>query len=298
MSAGVRARRGLLPVPPLEPPPPWRVGPAEWHFTRPLVMGVLNVTPDSFSDGGRFFDPDAAVAQAERMVAEGADILDIGGESTRPGAEDVPLDEERRRVLPLIEALAQRLPVPVSIDTSKPELMGEAVAAGAALVNDVRALAAPGALEAVAALEVPVCVMHMQGEPRSMQSDPRYDDVVTEVGDFLEARVRACVEAGIERDRIIVDPGFGFGKTTTHNMTLLHRLDRLVERLGLPLLVGFSRKRSIGEILGGRPADERLHGSVAVAVLAAERGARIVRTHDVGPTSDALAVTRAMMETG
>lgn len=264
----------------------------------PLVMGVLNVTPDSFSDGGRFFDADTAVAHAERMAAEGADILDIGGESTRPGAEAVDLDEERRRVLPLVEALAARLSVPISIDTSKPELMAEAVAAGAALVNDVRALAAPGALEAVAALDVPVCVMHMQGEPRTMQSEPRYDDVVTEVGDFLEARVRACVEAGIGRERIVVDPGFGFGKTTAHNMTLLRHLDRLVERLGLPLLVGFSRKRSIGEVLGGVPADGRLHGSLAVAVLAAERGARIVRTHDVGPTREALAVTRAVMEAG
>lgn len=264
----------------------------------PLVMGVLNVTPDSFSDGGRFFDADTAMAHAERMGAEGADILDIGGESTRPGAEAVDLDEERRRVLPLVEALAARLAVPISIDTSKPELMAEAVAAGAALVNDVRALAAPGALEAVAALDVPVCVMHMQGEPRTMQSEPRYDDVVTEVGDFLEARVRACLEAGIGRERIIVDPGFGFGKTTAHNMTLLRHLDRLVERLGLPLLVGFSRKRSIGEVLGGVPADARLHGSLAVAVLAAERGARIVRTHDVGPTREALAVTRAVMEAG
>lgn len=264
----------------------------------PLVMGVLNVTPDSFSDGGRFFDADTAVAHAERMAAEGADILDIGGESTRPGAEAVDLDGERRRVLPLVEALAARLSVPISIDTSKPELMVEAVAAGAALVNDVRALAAPGALEAVAALDVPVCVMHMQGEPRTMQSEPRYDDVVTEVGDFLEARVRACVEAGIGRERIVVDPGFGFGKTTAHNMTLLRHLDRLVERLGLPLLVGFSRKRSIGEVLGGVPADGRLHGSLAVAVLAAERGARIVRTHDVGPTREALAVTRAVMEAG
>jgi dihydropteroate synthase len=262
----------------------------------PLVMGVLNVTPDSFSDGGRFADPDVAVRHAEDMADAGADIIDIGGESTRPGAEDVPLEQERQRVLPLVEALAQRLSVPVSIDTSKPELMREAVAAGAALVNDVRALRAPGALQAVAALDVPVCLMHMQGEPRTMQAQPCYTDVVAEVGDFLEERVRACVEAGINRSRIVVDPGFGFGKTTAHNFVLLRELAGLVDRLGLPMLVGFSRKRSIGEALGGAPADERVHGSVAVAVMAAERGARIVRAHDVRETRDALRVTRAVLE--
>ena len=262
---------------------------------RPLVMGVLNATPDSFSDGGRFFAADAAVARAERMVEEGADIVDIGGESTRPGADEVPLDEERRRVLPLVEALARRLPVPVSVDTSKPELMSEAVAAGAALVNDVRALQAPGAVEAVAALDVPVCLMHMQGAPRTMQADPRYDDVVREVAEFLEARVRLCTDAGIARERIVVDPGFGFGKTTAHNLTLLKHLDRIAGRLELPVLVGFSRKRSIGEILGGVPAEERLYGSLAVAVLAAERGARVLRVHDVAATREVLAVTAATM---
>lgn len=261
----------------------------------PLVMGVLNVTPDSFSDGGRFVDGDAAVRHAEHMAEAGADVIDIGGESTRPGAEDVPLHEERRRVLPLVEALAQRLPVPVSIDTSKPELMSEAVAAGAALVNDVRALRAPGAVEALAALDVPVCLMHMQGEPRTMQREPRYTDVVAEVGDFLEERVRACMEGGIDRSRILVDPGFGFGKTTAHNFVLLRDLRSLVDRVGLPMLVGFSRKRSIGEALGGAPADERVHGSVAVAVMAVERGARIVRAHDVRETRDALRVTRAVL---
>lgn len=262
----------------------------------PLVMGVLNVTPDSFSDGGRFFAPDEALAQAERMAAEGADIIDIGGESTRPGAQEVAPDVERRRVLPLVEALAQRLPVPLSIDTSKPELMTEAVAAGAALVNDVRALRAPGALEAVAAMDgVPVCLMHMQGEPRTMQAEPRYDDVVREVGDFLAERMQACVEAGIARERLIVDPGFGFGKTSAHNLTLLKHLDELAARLGRPLLVGMSRKRTIGEVLDGAPPDARLHGSLAFAVMAVERGARIVRAHDVRPTREALALAAAVI---
>lgn len=263
----------------------------------PLVMGVLNVTPDSFSDGGRFFSPDEALAQAERMAAEGADIIDIGGESTRPGAEEVPLDEERRRVLPLVESLAQRLPTPLSIDTSKPALMSEAVAAGAAMVNDVRALRAPGALETVATLEeVPVCLMHMQGEPRTMQAEPRYDDVVREVGDFLAARVQACLDAGIARERLIVDPGFGFGKTSAHNLALLKHLDELVVRLEAPVLVGMSRKRTLGELLDGAPPDERVHASVAFAVMAVERGARIVRVHDVGPTREAFALVAALAQ--
>ncbi len=196
-------------------------------------------------------------------------------------------------MMPVVEALAARLDVPISIDTSKPEIMSEAVAAGAAMVNDVRALCAPGALEAMASVDVPVCVMHMQGEPRTMQSEPRYDDVVREVGDFLSERVAACTRAGISAERVVVDPGFGFGKTTAHNMTLLRDLHKLVARLQQPLLIGFSRKRSIGDLLGGKPAGERLYGSLAVAVMAAERGARIIRTHDPGPTRDALAVTRA-----
>lgn len=263
------------------------------HSSEPLVMGVLNVTPDSFSDGGFYLDPEDAVAQAQRHADAGADIVDIGGESTRPGAEDVSLEEERRRVMPVIEALTRRIAVPISIDTSKPEIMAEAVAAGAAMVNDVRALCAPGALEAMARVDVPVCVMHMQGEPRTMQSDPRYDDVVREVGDFLSQRLSACEGAGIRAERVVVDPGFGFGKTTAHNMTLLRDLHKLVARLQKPLLVGFSRKRSIGDLLEGKPASERLYGSLAVAVMATERGARIIRTHDPGPTRDALAITRA-----
>jgi len=263
------------------------------HANEPLVMGVLNVTPDSFSDGGYYLDPDDAVAQAQRHVEAGADVIDVGGESTRPGADDVSLEQERRRVMPVIEALVGRVDVPISIDTSKPQVMSEAVAAGAAMVNDVRALCAPGALEAMASVEVPVCLMHMQGEPRTMQSDPHYDDVVRDVGDFLSQRLAACAGAGISDERLVVDPGFGFGKTTAHNMTLLRDLHKLVARLQKPLLVGFSRKRSIGDLLGGKPASERLYGSLAVAVMAAERGARIIRTHDPGPTRDVLAITRA-----
>ncbi len=263
----------------------------------PLVMGVLNVTPDSFSDGGHFFGAEEAVAQAERMVGEGADIIDIGGESTRPGAEPVALDEERRRVLPVVEALTQCLDVPLSVDTSKPEIMSEAVAAGAAMINDVRGLREPGALEAAAALDAYVCVMHMKGEPQTMQNDPQYDDVVTEVGDYLEQRVAACTAAGIARERIVLDPGFGFAKNDRHNLTLLKHLPELVARFeDLPLLVGMSRKRTIGTILGDVPAEERLHGSVAVALMAAERGARIVRVHDVRPTRDALTMASAVWQ--
>ncbi len=258
-------------------------------------MGVLNVTPDSFSDGGRYLDPEAAFAQARRMADEGAEIIDIGGESTRPGAEDVSLEEERRRVLAVIEGLTAQLDVPISIDTSKPELMREAVTAGAALINDVRGLRAPGALEAAAGLDAAVCVMHMQGEPRTMQASPQYGDVVDDVAAFLEDRVSACLDAGIDRERIIVDPGFGFGKTTGHNLRLLNELDRIVARLAQPVLVGFSRKRSIGDILGGKPASERLYGSLAVTVLAVERGAHIIRCHDVAATRDAIAVTRAVI---
>lgn len=262
----------------------------------PLVMGVLNVTPDSFSDGGRYKDVDAAVARAQQMAEEGAELIDIGGESTRPGAEAVPLDEERRRVLPLLEALTERVAVPLSIDTSKPEIMTEAGAAGVALVNDVRALQAPGALSAAAALDASVCLMHMQGEPRSMQTSPHYDDVVREVGDFLEERIAACTDAGIERARIVVDPGFGFGKTLDHNLSLLRHLATLVGRLDLPLLAGMSRKRMIGTLTGGMPAGERLYGSLAAAVLAAERGARVLRVHDVRPTVEALAIVQATIE--
>jgi len=264
---------------------------------RPLVMGSFNVTPDSFHDGGRFSGHEAAFSQACRLVEEGAELLDIGGESTRPGAEEVPLEEERRRVLPLLERVLAELPVPVSVDTSKPELMRESLDAGAAMINDVRALGADGATEAMAETDAFVCLMHMQGEPRTMQNDPTYDDVVAEVGDFLAHRVAACAEAGIDPARLIVDPGFGFGKTLQHNVTLLRRLDELTQRFEQPLLVGMSRKRMIGQILDGAPSEERLFGSLAVAVMAVERGARIVRAHDARATREAIAVTQAVMAT-
>jgi len=259
-------------------------------------MGILNVTPDSFYDGGRFAGRDAALRQAERMAAEGAAIIDVGGESTRPGAAAVPALEEIDRVVPLIEAIAGRVEVAVSVDTSKPEVMQAAVAAGATMLNDVHALRCDGALAMAARLDVAVCLMHMQGEPRTMQANPRYDDVVGEVAAFLSGRVAACVAAGIERGRIAVDPGFGFGKTDRHNIALLADLDR-IGALGLPLLVGLSRKNTLGK-LTGRPMEERLAAGIAAAVLAVERGAHIVRTHDVGATRDALKVAAAVMRPG
>jgi dihydropteroate synthase len=260
---------------------------------RPRIMGVINVTPDSFSDGGRFADPEAAIAHGLRLVEEGADLLDVGGESTRPGAEPVPLEEELRRVLPVIEGLAARVGVPIAVDTSKPEVMRRAVAAGAGMINDVFALCREGALEAAAELEVPVVLMHMQGEPATMQDDPRYLDVVGEVRRFLAERVFACEMAGIPRARLIVDPGFGFGKTLEHNLELLARLKEL-EELGLPLLVGLSRKSMIGRLTGRERPDERLAGSLAAALLAVEQGADIVRVHDVAATREALAVRDAV----
>jgi dihydropteroate synthase len=258
----------------------------------PIVMGVLNVTPDSFSDGGRYAALDPARTQAERMAREGAAIIDVGGESTRPGAQAVSADEECRRVLPVVAALAHALPLPISVDTSKPEVMRAAVEAGAALINDVRALREPGALEAAAECGVPVCLMHMQGEPRTMQAAPRYDDVVADVCSFLAARIAACIAGGIPREQLLVDPGFGFGKTLEHNLALLAGLDRLLD-LGVPVLVGLSRKSMIGAVTG-RPPGERLAGSVAAAALAAWKGAHIIRAHDVADTVDALALARAV----
>jgi dihydropteroate synthase len=252
-------------------------------------MGILNVTPDSFSDGGRHVALAAALERARAMVAEGADLVDVGGESTRPGAAAVTADEEIRRVVPVIEALAAELPVAVSVDTSKPEVMRAAVAAGAGMINDVAALRRPGAVEMATALGVPVCLMHMQGEPRTMQQDPRYDDVVGEVTAFLRARVAACTAAGMPRERLLVDPGFGFGKTLAHNLALLRGLP-VVAGLGVPVLVGLSRKTMIGALLGDLPVGERLYGSVAAALVAVERGAAIVRVHDVAPTVQALRV--------
>ena len=260
---------------------------------RTRVMGIVNVTPDSFSDGGAHATTDAAVAHALRLAEEGADILDVGGESTRPGAEEVPLEEELRRVLPVIERLARETSVPLSIDTCKPEVMRAAVAAGAGMVNDIRALEAEGALDAAAALGVPVVLMHMRGQPRSMQDDPRYDDVVAEVHRYLAERIFAAELAGIAKKNLVVDPGFGFGKTTAHNLALLAGLERFTE-LGVPVLAGLSRKRSIGELTGRQDPVGRVAGSVAAHLVAAQRGARIVRVHDVAATVDALKVWEAV----
>jgi dihydropteroate synthase len=259
-------------------------------------MGVLNVTPDSFSDGGKFLDPDAALAQAERMAAEGAAIIDVGGESTRPGAAAVSSDEEQRRVLPVVERIAVKLSTLISIDTSNPELMRRAQGAGAHLINDVRALQRPGALEAAASGQCAVCLMHMRGEPDYMQVDPRYEDVVTEVRAFLQARVQACAQGGIAAERLTVDPGFGFGKRLEHNLQLLRQLPQF-ESLGVPLTVGLSRKSMLAALLGRRGEDtsaDRLAGSLALASIAVMQGARIVRTHDVAATNDVVRVVSAI----
>lgn len=257
-------------------------------------MGILNVTPDSFSDGGRFRRLEDALDQARRMVDAGAAIIDVGGESTRPGAQAVGADEEQARVVPIIERLTAELAVPISVDTSKPEVMRAAVRAGAGLINDVFALRRPHALETAASLAVPVCVMHMLGEPRTMQQQPVYGDVVSEVHGFLAERVQACAVAGIPPERVLVDPGFGFGKTLAHNLQLLKHLERL-QHLGGGLLVGISRKSMIGAVLDA-PVEGRLHGSVAAGVLAAWKGARVIRVHDVAATVDALRVVQAVRE--
>jgi dihydropteroate synthase len=257
----------------------------------PVVMGVLNVTPDSFSDGGRFSDLSAALTHAEQMAADGAGIIDVGGESTRPGSAPVDEDEELRRVIPVIERLAASLAVPVSVDTRKPGVMRRAIAAGASLVNDVGALAAPGAMEAVADSSAAACLMHMQGEPGTMQDAPSYADVVGEVRAFLAGRVAACEAAGIARSRLVVDPGFGFGKSLEHNLALLEGIGAIAAD-GQPVLAGLSRKRMIGAITG-RNGGERLAGSLAAAVVAAQNGARIIRAHDVRATVDALKVVAA-----
>jgi dihydropteroate synthase len=254
-------------------------------------MGVVNVTPDSFSDGGRTLDPTAAIDRAKALIEEGADILDVGAESSRPGARGVSAEEELSRLMPVLQGLRE-CPVPVSVDTAKPEVMRAAIAAGAAMINDIGALRAAGALQAVAASDAGVCLVHMRGEPRTMQQSPSYDDVVAEVGAFLEQRVAAAEGAGIARERIVVDPGFGFGKTAAHNFELLRKLDRIAA-LGLPVLAGWSRKSTLGAITG-RGAGDRLAASLAAALLAVERGARIVRVHDVAATRDALAVLAAL----
>jgi len=259
-------------------------------------MGILNVTPDSFSDGGRYADPRRAVEHALEMAAAGADLIDVGGESTRPGAQPVGAAEEIRRVVPIIEALAPQVQVPISVDTSKAEVMVAAVSAGASMINDVRALREPGALQAAARTDAAICLMHMQGEPRTMQSDPRYADVVAEVGQFLDGRVEACVDAGIGTERIVLDPGLCFGKRLEHNLALLAGLPEL-QRRGLPLLVGISRKSMFGTLLG-RGLEERLAGSLAVAAAAVLAGAAIVRAHDVAETVDAVKVAAALRAAG
>ncbi|MBD8873800.1 dihydropteroate synthase [Rhodanobacter sp. DHB23] len=256
---------------------------------RPRVAGIVNVTPDSFSDGGEHATTEAAVAHGLALAEQGADMLDVGGESTRPGAGDVPVEEELRRVIPVIEQLAQRTSLPIAIDTSKPEVMRAAVAAGAGMVNDVFALRRDGALDAVAGLGVPVCLMHMQGEPRGMQDAPHYDDVVGEVHRFLADRLFACELAGIDRRKVMVDPGFGFGKDLGHNLALLRALERFAD-LGSGVYVGLSRKSMIGELTGRKDPAGRAAGSVAAALVAVQRGARMVRVHDVAATVDALAV--------
>lgn len=259
---------------------------------RPVLMGVLNVTPDSFSDGGRFVRLDAAVERGLQMAEEGAAIIDIGGESTRPGAQPVDLHEELRRVIPVIARLRDRTSAILSVDTSKPEVMDAAVAAGAAMINDVRALREPGAVDAAVNSGCAVCLMHMLGEPRTMQESPSYHDVVVEVRQFFERRVEVCLTAGLPAERIVLDPGFGFGKTRAHNLELLRHLGDLSPD-GLPILAGLSRK-SLAGALTGRPPAERVHGSVALAVIAALNGARILRVHDVAATLDALKVVVAV----
>ncbi len=259
----------------------------------PRVMGIVNVTPDSFADGGEHASAESAIAHGLELAGQGADILDIGGESTRPGADDVSLEEELRRVIPVIEALAKQASIPISIDTSKPEVMRAAVAAGAGMVNDVFALRRDGALDAAAELGVPVVLMHMQGEPRTMQANPRYDDVVGEVHRFLAERIFTAEMAGIAKRNIVIDPGFGFGKTTQHNLQLLTQLRRFTE-LGVPVLAGLSRKRTIGELTGRDDPHDRVAGSVAAHLIAAQSGARILRVHDVAATVDALKVWNAV----
>ena len=262
-------------------------------LSTPRIMGIVNVTPDSFSDGGKFNTTDKAVVHAMQLVEQGADILDIGGESTRPGAAPVSLDEELKRVIPVIKALAQA-GVPLSIDTYKPEVMRAAIDAGVDIVNDVCALQEPNALEIVAHSKVGVCLMHMQGRPQTMQVDPKYQDVVAEVRDFLDVRLKVAEQAGILRERIVLDPGFGFGKRTAHNLTLLNNLSSL-QSLGLPLLIGLSRKSVLGQVVGSA-VDERIHASIASSVVSVMKGANIVRVHDVKPTVDALKIVSAVMQ--
>lgn len=272
-----------------------RLGDRILTFAQSRVMGILNVTPDSFSDGGRFLSADAALQQAASMSEQGADIIDVGGESTRPGAEELPVQQELDRILPVIQSITARFDVAVSVDTSKPEVMQAAVAAGAVLINDVFALQREGAMQAAAGLDAAICLMHMQGSPAGMQDRPAYEELPREIIDFLDERVRACSDAGIDDDRLIVDPGFGFGKNDQHNMKILANLGEF-GALRLPLLVGLSRKRTLGK-LTGKEADQLVAAGVAAAVIAVSNGANIVRTHDVAPTVDALRVFDAVRHT-
>jgi dihydropteroate synthase len=253
-------------------------------------MGVVNITPDSFSDGGRFFDPNAAIAHARQLADEGADLIDIGGESSRPGAQPVSPQEELGRILPVLEGL-KGLEKAISVDTRRPEVMREALKAGASMINDIEALCAPGAMDAIASSQCAVCLMHKKGEPATMQHDPHYDNVAREVFAFLQERIVACERAGIARNRLVADPGFGFGKTAEHNLELLRRL-KAFSSLEVPVLAGLSRKATLGK-LTGRPAGERLAGSLAMALLALQGGATILRVHDVKETRDVIAVWKA-----
>ena len=263
------------------------------EFSQPCIMGILNATPDSFSDGGLFINKEKALSHVEKMINDGAQIIDVGGESTRPGASDVSVDEECQRVIPLINTIREISDIPISIDTSKTEVMQQAILAGASMINDVNALQADGAVALVAELNVPVCIMHMQGKPRTMQHTPVYENVVTEVKEFLQQRIETCIDAGINKQNIVIDPGFGFGKTLEHNLLLFKHLNEFTE-LEVPLLVGVSRKSMIGAVLNDAPADKRLHGSVALATLAAWMDTNILRVHDVKATSDALKLCMAV----
>lgn len=274
-----------------------KCGDQQLDLSRCNLMGILNVTPDSFSDGGQFDRPEQALRHVEEMIAAGADIIDVGGESTRPGAAPVSVEQELQRVVPVVEAIKKNFDVVISVDTSTPQVISESAAVGASLINDVRALQREGALQAAAATGLPVCLMHMQGQPDTMQAAPSYDDVVQDIHRFLDERIQACENVGISREQLLLDPGFGFGKALEHNYSLLNNLEKFHD-LELPLLVGISRKTMIGKVLQDRPAQDRLFGSIAAATIAAMKGAAIVRVHDVAATADALKVVAATIQQG